>query len=277
MIDYEILLICVLTGAACAIPGVFLLLFRMSMAADSISHTILPGIVLGYLMAGDLSSPLLYAGAAFSGVVSVWLIELLYRTGLVREDSAAGLIAPFLFAAALILIARCSDSVHLDTDSVLLGEPAYAPFDRLIVNGTDIGAKGVWRSVFLLAMNLLLILLFYKELTLAAFDPVLAALTGFLPGLFRYVLITAASVTAVGVFETCGSVLTVALLTGPAGSAFLLTRRLSRLLPLAALFGITAGLAGYLCAVCLSVSIAGSMAVMTGILFLGAYLISRTA
>ena len=142
----EIQLIAALTAAACAIPGVFLVLRKMSMVSDSITHTILLGIVLAFFLTNDLSSPLLMIGAAVMGPVTVWLTELLTKTRLLSEDSATGMVFPLLFSIAVILITRYAGTAHLDTDSVLLGELAFAPFDRLSVNGMDIGAKGVYIS-----------------------------------------------------------------------------------------------------------------------------------
>ena len=175
----EIQLIAALTAAGCALPGSFLLLRRMSMASDSITHTILLGIVLAFFAVQDLSSPLLLIGAAVMGPVTVWLTELLIKTRLLSEDSATGIVFPLLFSIAVILITRYAGSAHLDTDSVLLGEIVFAPFDRLVVFGVDIGAKGLYLSGGLLFLNIVLISLFYKELQVSSFDPILAAVLGF--------------------------------------------------------------------------------------------------
>jgi manganese/zinc/iron transport system permease protein len=146
----EIQAIAAVVAAACALPGVFLVLRRMALISDAISHAILPGIVLAFFVVEDLSSPLLVVGAAGMGLVTVVLIELLRRTELVREDAAIGLVFPVLFSAGVVLIARFADDVHLDIDAVLLGELAFAPFDRLVFWGWDWGccwrACGGWRS-----------------------------------------------------------------------------------------------------------------------------------
>ncbi|MBX5446585.1 metal ABC transporter permease, partial [Sphaerobacter sp.] len=123
----EIQLIAVVVAAACALPGTFLVLRRMALMSDAISHAILIGIVLAFFITEDLASPLLIVGATLTGVVTVSLVELLNRTGRVREDAAIGLVFPVLFSAAVLLIARYAGNVHLDTDAVLLGELAFAP------------------------------------------------------------------------------------------------------------------------------------------------------
>lgn len=268
--ETEIQLIAALTAAGCAIPGVFLVLRRMSMTSDSITHTILLGIVLAFFAVNDLSSPVLLFGAALMGTVTVWLTELLTKTRLVSEDSATGIVFPLLFSIAVILITRYAGSAHLDTDSVLLGELAFAPFDRMIVLGTDIGAKGLYISGGLLALNIIFVSVFFKELTVVSFDPVLAAVMGFSPAVIHYSLMTAASLTAVGAFESVGSVLVTAFMIAPAAAAYLLTDDLKQMLVLAVLIGASSGLLGYHTAMLFDVSIAGSMACWTGIFFVAA-------
>ena len=261
----EIMLIAVLTAAACSIPGVFLVLRKMSMSADSITHTILLGIVLGFMAVNDLSSPILLFGAALVGTATVWLTELLTKTRLVSSDSATGIIFPLLFSIAVILITKYAGSAHLDTDSVLLGELAFAPFDRMIVGGTDIGAKGIYISGGLLIINILFVTVFFKELTVASFDPVLAAVMGFSPALMHYYLMTIVSVTAVGAFETAGSVLVTAFMIAPAAAAYLLTDNLRNMIFIAAAIGTACGVFGVYTAILLDVSISGSIACYAGI------------
>lgn len=271
----EIQLIAALTAAACAIPGVFLVLRKMSMVSDSITHTILLGIVLAFFLTNDLSSPLLMIGAAVMGPVTVWLTELLTKTRLLSEDSATGMVFPLLFSIAVILITRYAGTAHLDTDSVLLGELAFAPFDRLVINGTDIGAKGVYISGTLLAINIVFTVIFFKELTLVSFDPILAAITGFSPAIIHYALMTIASLTAVGAFEAVGSVLVTAFMIAPAAAAYLLTKNLKKMLVLAAAIGGASGILGYQAAALFEVSIAGSMACFCGAFFLIAFVYGK--
>ena len=133
----EIFLIAIAVSIACAIPGVFLVLRRMSMMADAITHTVFLGIVLAFFMTEDLNSPFLLVGATLVGVGTVWLTEMIHNTGLVNEDASIGIIFPLLFSIAIILVSLYSGNAHLDVDTALLGEIAFAPFDRWIVNGND--------------------------------------------------------------------------------------------------------------------------------------------
>ncbi|TLP82347.1 metal ABC transporter permease [Maribacter sp. ACAM166] len=268
----EIQLIGAIVAIACAIPGTFLVLRKMAMISDAISHSILPGIVLGFFITQDLNSPLLILLAALTGVITVILVEFIQKTGLVKEDTAIGLVFPALFSIGVILIAKNANDVHLDIDAVLLGELAFAPFDRLVVDGMDIGPKSLWVIGSILLITLTLLLLFFKELKLSTFDKGLAATLGFSPAILHYGLMTISSVTVVGAFDAVGAVLVVALIIAPAATAYLLTDNLKHMLFLSCCFGIFAAIAGYWLANVLDASIAGSMSTVLGIVFLLVYL-----
>ena len=134
----EIQLIAIMVASACSILGTFLVLKSMAMVSDAITHTILLGIVVAFFMVHDLNSPLLIVGAGIVGVMTVYLVELLNSTRLVKEDSAIGVIFPLLFSIAVILLSKFAQNVHLDVDSVLLGELAFAPFNRVAIFGLSI-------------------------------------------------------------------------------------------------------------------------------------------
>lgn len=270
----ELLLIAVVTAAACALPGAFLVLRRVVMMSDAISHTALLGIVIGFFIIEDLNSPLLIMGAALVGLLTVSLVALLERTRLVKEDAAIGLVFPALFSIAVILISRYAGSVHLDVDAVLVGEIAFAPFDRFAPFGKDLGPRGLFVMGGIFLLNLLFILLFYKELKLSTFDPGLAAVLGFSPALLHYGLMALVSVTVVGAFDIVGSILVIALMVAPPAAAYLLTDRLPVMLGLSVLLGaLSAGL-GYAGATLMDTSIAGAMAAAAGVLFALVFLFS---
>jgi manganese/zinc/iron transport system permease protein len=268
----EIQIIASIVAVACALPGVFLVLRRMAMMSDAISHTVLLGIVIAFFITKSLNSPLLLVGAALMGVITVVLVELLNRTQLVREDAAIGLVFPAIFSVAVILISRFAGDVHLDTDAVLLGELVFAPFNRIKLFGMDIGPEALYVTGGILLLNIIFIVIFYKELKLATFDPALAAALGFAPTVIHYALMTLVSLTAVGSFDAVGSVLVVAFMIAPPAAAYLLTDRLSRMLIYSALIGIISAISGYWLSYLLDASIAGSMATMTGASFLISYL-----
>jgi manganese/zinc/iron transport system permease protein len=266
-IELEIQAIAVLVAVSCALPGVFLVLRRMALMSDAISHTVLLGIVLAFFVTGNLASPLLILGAAATGVLTVALVETMRRTRLVREDASIGLVFPALFSVAVILIARFAGNVHLDTDAVLLGEVAFAPFRRLRAGGIDLGPVSLWVMSGILLFNILFIGVLYKELKVTTFDPALASALGFSPAMLHYGFMSVVSLTAVGAFDAVGSVLVVALMIAPPAAAYLLSDRLPVVLVLSGVLAAVSAIAGFWVAWLADASIAGSMATTAGGVF----------
>ncbi|MFL1896048.1 metal ABC transporter permease [Aquimarina sp. 2-A2] len=271
----EIQLIAILVAIACALPGTFLVLRKMALITDAISHSILPGIVVGFFITQDLSSPLLIFLAALTGVLTVVLVEFIQKTGLVKEDTAIGLVFPALFSIGVIMIAKNANDVHLDIDAVLLGELAFAPFDRFIYNDLDLGPKSLWVIGVILLVTITLLITFFKELKLSTFDAGLAAALGLSPVVLHYGLMTVASITTVGAFDAVGAILVIALMIAPAATAYLLTNDLKKMLLLAATFGVVCALVGYWIAHWLDISISGAMTTTLGLLFLLVYLFAK--
>ncbi|WP_420551794.1 metal ABC transporter permease [Tenacibaculum aiptasiae] len=268
----EIQLIASLVAIACAIPGVFLVLRKMALISDAISHSILPGLVIGFFITHDLNSPLLILMGALSGIITVVLVEYIQKTKLVKEDTAIGLVFPALFSIGVLLIAKNANDVHLDVDAVLLGELAFAPFDRLIVNDVDLGPKSLWIIGAILLITLGLLLAFFKELKVSTFDKGLATALGFSPAILHYGLMSVASITTVGAFDAVGAILVVALMIAPAATAYLLTNDLKKMLVLSVVFGVLSAIIGYWVAHWLDASISGSMTTILGVVFLMVYL-----
>lgn len=268
----EIQIIASLVAIACAIPGTFLVLRKMAMISDAISHSILPGLVIGFFITQDLNSPLLILLAAFTGIITVFLVEQIQKTGLVKEDTAIGLVFPALFSIGVILIAKNASDVHLDVDAVLLGELAFAPFDRLMMGDVDLGPKSLWVIGSILLLTLILLFAFYKELKISTFDKGLAATLGFSPVLIHYGLMSVASITTVGAFDAIGAILVVAFMIAPPATAYLLTTDLKKMLVLSVIFGVFSAISGYWVAHWLDASIAGSITSVLGLLFFLVYL-----
>ncbi len=271
-VQFEIQLIAALVAISCAIPGVFLVLRKMAMISDAISHAILPGIVDGFLLTKSINSPLLILLAAITGVLTVVIVELIGKTNLVKEDAAIGLVFPMLFSIGVILISRNVGNIHIDTDTVLLGELAFAPFDRVMVAGIDLGPKGAWVMGAILLLNIAFVSVFFKELKLTTFDAGLAASLGFYPAVLHYSMMGIVSITTVGAFDSVGAILVVALMITPAATAYLVTDDLKLMLVFAAAIGVLSAITGYWMANIMDVSIAGSMASMCGLIFLLVYL-----
>jgi manganese/zinc/iron transport system permease protein len=270
----EIQIIAAVVAIACAIPGVFLVLRKMALISDAISHSILPGIVIGFFITQDLNSPVLILLAALTGVITVVLVEAIQKTGLVKEDTAIGLVFPALFSIGVIMIAKNANDVHLDIDAVLLGELAFAPFDRLLLSGIDMGPKSLWIMGSILLISLSLLFLFFKELKVSTFDAGLSSAMGISPIVMHYGLMSVSSITVVGSFDAVGAILVVALMIAPAATAYLLTSDLKKMLWLSVIFGVFSAIGGYWLAHILDASISGSMTTVLGIVFLTVYLLA---
>jgi manganese/zinc/iron transport system permease protein len=273
-LQLESILIAVIIAAACALPGVFLVLRRSAMVSDAIGHTVLFGIVVAYLIVRDADSIWLTVGAVAAGLLTVWLIELQRDSGLMREDSAIGLVFPLLFSIAVLLISRYTADLHLDTDSVLLGELAFAPFDRLTLFGLNL-PRALWIGSAVFLLNGLLLLLFAKELALSTFDAALARTLGFAPLALHYGLMSSVSLTAVSAFDAVGAILVVALMVGPPAAARLLVDRLPPLILLSLLFAVLSALLGYAGALWLNTTIAGAIAVSTALITTAAFAVQQ--
>ncbi len=266
-VEFEVVQLVVAVAAACAVPGVFLMLRRLALVGDAIGHVLLFGIVVAYFLVRDLDSPWLMAGAALSGVLTVALVESLQRTGLVKEDAAIGLVFPALFAAGTLLASMYFRSTHLDVDQVLLGSAEQVYQTKRITLGPVYVRQPTLIMAGMFVMNVALVAVFYKELKLSTFDPALTAALGFLPGVLHYGLMTAVSLTAVVAFDAVGPVLVVAFLVVPAMTAYLLTDRLSRMLVLSVLIGTASAVAGVLLAFRLDTNTASTVAMVLGAVF----------
>lgn len=261
----------ILTGAlisvACALLGTFLILRKMAMMADAISHAILPGIVAGYFVAHGPNLLAGFAGAALAAVITVALVEALQNTRRVGNESAMGIVFPAMFALGTLIVSRFFANVHIDTDAVLFGNIEFAGLDVLFVGDVNLGPQSLWVMGFVCALNLLFVVLFYKELKLSTFDPGLAAALGFSPVLIHYAFMTLMSLTSVAAFTAVGAVLVVALMIVPAATAYLLTDRLPWMIVIAAGIGVLSAVAGFAAAIALDASVSGAMVTMSGVVF----------
>lgn len=271
--DVVIVLVGTLAGIASSLLGTFLVLRKSSLLADAISHSILLGIVLVYLITQNQYSPFFVLGAAMVGVLTVVLTELLSNSRRVKHDAAIGLVYPFLFAIAILLINLFARNVHIDTDAVLLGEIGMSWIDTTTVGRLEIPSTLLYMS-FMTTINLIFVIIFYKELKLATFDPGLAAALGFSPGLMYYLLLSLTSITAVTAFDSVGAILLVAFMIVPPSAAYLLTDKLWHMLMYGTAIAMVSSLLGYILAYQFDVSIAGMMVMVSGSFLFLAFLLS---
>ena len=264
----EIIIIGCLVASAAAIPGTFLILRQVAMLSDAISHAVLLGIVIMFLIVKNLHSPLLMIAATITGLITVAITEWFIHSKKMKKDAAIGLVFPVFFALAIILINLKASNIHLDQDAVLLGEIAFAPFNRFVIRNIDLGPIGLWVMGIILIINCLFTKIFYKELKLSTFDQQLAKSLGFKPLFIHYGLMTCVSFTTVGAFDIVGAILIVALIITPPATAYLLTKKVSHMLLLSILIGCASTISGYFLAQMINGSIAGAMCTMAGVIFI---------
>lgn len=256
-----------ITAVSCALLGVFLVLKNMAMVADALSHTVLLGIVLGYFIAGDLDSPILFMGAALFGVMTVYAIEYVVNKFAIQSDAATGLVFTLLFALAIILISKYARNVHLDVDVVLSGEVVFATLNTMEIFGIQVPISFA-RMFVMLVINLAFVTVTYQQLKVSIFDPVYAKSIGVAVGFLNLVLMTLVSITTVVAFDTVGAILVISLMVAPALSAHLLSKRLSIMLLVALLYGVINSVLGYYVAIYFNVSISGTIAFAGFVTFL---------
>ncbi len=264
-------------GALCAVAsallGPFLVLRKMSMMGDAISHAVLPGLAVAFLITGSRASLPMFVGAAIVGLLTALFTEWIRSFGKVDEGASMGVVFTGLFALGLVLVVQAADKVDLDPGCVLYGAIELTPLDTVKVGAWDI-PRVVLTLGSVALLNLVCVLLFYKELKISSFDPALATTLGISARFMHYLLMTLVAVTAVASFEAVGNILVVAMLIVPAAAAYMLTDRLSVMLGLSVVFGIASAVLGHVGAISVpaifgyeSTTTAGMMALAAGLLF----------
>ncbi len=262
-----------LCAICCALAGCFLVLRRMSLLGDALSHSVLAGIAGTYLVTGSVEAIPMLIGALLAGVATAVMTQFVHKHASMPEDSSIGIVFTSLFAFGVVVVSQ-AEHVHLDLDCVLFGDLAFAGVNLRPTFGY------LWPDSFrtlvpALIITVLMLVVFWKELRLTSFDPTLAVTLGFSATLMHYLLTTVVAVVTVSAMEVVG-LLVVALLIVPAATARLLTERLSTMLWLSCLIGVSSTTLGYLLALRWNSSAAGLTAVVTGVALLIAILLSPT-
>jgi manganese/zinc/iron transport system permease protein len=264
---------CAVCAAACAIPGVFLVLSRSSLLADGISHSALAGVGVAFLLTQSRSPLPMAIGALVAGIVTAWLSSAISRASIIKSDAALGMVFTTLFSIGVIIVTVAAREVDLDPGCILYGVPEFLAFDTLTVLGLEVPRAFAWLTG-LLVVNATLCWAFWKELRLAIFDPLLAQTLGFHPARIHYGILTCVTITVVLSFEALGSILVVTMLIAPAAAAYLWSDRLVTVVCIAVLLGILSAFTGYTGALALNSSVAGVMSVVAGMLFILAALLA---
>lgn len=256
-----------LASAACALVGSFLVLRRLSLLGDALSHAVLPGLVIGFLVSGSRAPFPMILGAVAAGLATSFLTQWLHRTARVDSDAAMGTVFATLFAVGVLLISRYAAQVDLDPGCVLYGEMGVVALDRALYFGGLELPRAAIPLAAVLALNVVVVVVLWKELELSAFDPALSTTLGISAGVLHYTTMILVSITSVASFESVGSILVIAMLIVPAATAQLLTDRLRSLVLVALAVGVGSSVLGSWLAVAFDTREAPTIAVVLGLVF----------
>jgi manganese/zinc/iron transport system permease protein len=266
-----------LVTAACGLVGTYLILRRMALIGDAISHSILPGIAVAFLLSNSRGTAPMFLGALAAGILATIIIEVIHKKSRVKQDSAIGIAFTSLFAIGVIIISLYASRVDLDQECVLYGEIAFVPLaPSMQIGGITLGPEPVARMAIVAVIVVILIALFYKELLVSSFDPALSFSLGINSTVMHYSLMCVLSAVVVSAFESVGAILVIAMLILPGATASLLWHRLPGLMCLAVLHAAISAILGFHLATWLVCSTAAAMVVMGAFLFGLAWLFSPT-
>jgi len=263
--DIWILATASLVAISCSMVGVFLILRRMALLGDAISHSVLLGIVLAYLITDGRSIIAMLIGAASIGLITAWLSNSLHKLGKLQTDASIGIIFTWFFAMGVILVTLYAGQVDIDQECVLYGEIAFVPFDTISFGGQNIGPRAFWIILGVFILNIVILLIAFNRFELVSFHSGLALSLGVSVTFWHYLLMTMVSLTTVASFDAVGAILVVALLVIPASTAYLLAKSLKAMLVIAAVYAELSVLIGYGLAVILDSNIAASMGGVEGV------------
>jgi manganese/zinc/iron transport system permease protein len=262
-----------LSAIPAAIVGTFLSLRRMSLLADAISHAVLPGIAIAFLVSGQVRGLPIMAGAVFAALLTAILSKALGSSGGVDQQAGVGVVFTTLFAIGVMLINIAAENIDLDPGCILYGAIEFVPLDTITIGSFEFPKSLLPLSITAL-ITVIFVVLCFKELKLSSFDSALAAAMGFNPARVDLLLLILTSLITVVSFEAVGSILVIVMLVAPACTALLLTDRLEMALPLSVFFGCLACFLGYFGALYTNTSVAGMIAVAGGGLFMIAWVLS---
>ncbi len=244
----------VMVGIVCAMVGTYMVLRGMAFLGDAIAHSILPGIAIGYIVSGGARQPIFWWGMG-TGVLTAIGIGAVGKGAQVKGDTAIGIIFSGMFALGIALISTMR-SYAVDLSHFLFG-------DVLGVSQADL-----WLTAALAALVFLVIFVFYKEFLVLSFDPILAETLRFPSGFLHYLLLVLIALTIVVSLQTVGVALMVAMLTTPAATAYLLTKRLAPMMVIASVIGALSGVVGLYLSYYVSVASGAAIVLVCTAIFL---------
>lgn len=250
------MLIGTLAAVACALPGNFLLLRRQALIGDAVSHVVLPGIVVGFLLTGSVATAPMLFGAAGAALIAVALIEAVRRLGRIEPGAAMGVVFTTMFAGGVLLLELSDTSgVHLDVEHALYGNLESliwldaTGWHSLLDPAALAGLPPELPRVAAAAAGVALFTgLFWRPLAAATFDEAFARAQGVPTAALGLGLVVTAAVAAVAAFDAVGSIIVIAMFICPPAAARLMTDRLGHQVAWSVLFAVVSAVAGYLLA-----------------------------
>lgn len=254
---------------ACALLGCYLLLRRLSLLGDALSHAVLPGVVIGFWISGSTTSAWIFVAAVAVGLLTTFLIQLLHGFAQVAEDASMGVVFTSLFALGVVMLVKVGKRVDLDVDCVLYGLIDAVSLDTVPVLGLEV-PRALLSLAAVLAVVVLFVALLWKELKLVSFDPRLATSMGINATVVHYLLMAVVALAIVAGFYAVGSVLVIAMLIVPAATGHLLSDRLAGMMAWAAAVAVSSAAIGYWGDRGLNTGMAPMMAMVAGLEFAAA-------
>lgn len=215
----------IMVGIICGVIGSFIILRGMALMGDAISHAVLPGVAISYMLGINY-----FYGAVFTGILTAFGIGAITQNSRIKSDSSIGLVFSAFFALGIILITRAGSAT--DLTKILFG-------NVLAVRTTD-----MWLTLAIGGFVILVVILFYKELLVSSFDETMAAAYGLNVRFIHYSIMFLLTLVTVASLQTVGVILVVSMLITPASTAYLLTNRLSVMILLASIFGALSAIVG---------------------------------
>jgi len=272
-LDFWTIAVGIAVNSCCAILGCYLVLRRLSLLGDAVSHSILAGIAGAFLLTGSIGAVPMFVGALVVGLLTAFLTQSLTSFGNIPEDSSMGVVFTSLFAVGVIIISSPAlRDAHLD-DCILVGLLDVVSLETATMAGMTV-PRTLLTLLPMLLVVLLFVGLFWKELKISSFDAELATSMGINAVLMHYLLMGMVAATTVASLEAVGAILVIAMLIVPAATAHLLTDRLGPMMCLAVLCGTTAAVLGCLWARLANSNAAGLMAVVAGLQFAAAVVLA---
>ena len=249
-----------MVGISCGLIGTYIMLRRLSLIGDALAHAVLPGVVIGFMIAGK-GALSLFIGALTAGILTSILISFVERNSKIKEDTSIGIIFTGAFALGILLVSQLKQ-VHIDLSSYLFG-------DVLGVSDSDLILSSIITAVIIVS-----VVLFYKQLLVTSFDPTMAHIIGISTAVVHYFLMTLLSMSIVAGLQSVGVILIIAMLITPPATAYLITDKLKKLLLLSCLFGVMSSVIGLYLSYHLNFASGASIVLVSVLFFALAFLFS---